>query len=299
MLWLAIIISAHALYAIVYTADKFVVEKSITHPTVYAFLINIMGMGAIILWPFDLKMLSGAEIIFALMAGVTFALGTAFLFHALHISSASRVPPLVGSTTAIFTLIIGYFFFNVQLTAGILAALILLIVGIFLIAVSHNHSNSHNKLPIYILLTSILFALSTLSFEQIFATNSFIPGFIFTRIFGGLTALAFLMNDNVRRDIKIELKRVRSKLQKIAPFIKLLGAVANTLNAYAISLVGATIVNALVGLQYIFLIPVSYFINKKMPKIYKEEFKDKHQLFILSLSVICTAVGLVLLALNT
>lgn len=265
---LLIVVVAHFLYAIVALSDKFVVDKSFKHPIAYAFFINALGGLAVLLLLLNPSLLWRDEWFYAAVSGLTFLFGTVSFFHALQSGSVSRIPPLVGGATALFTALVGYLFFGDILVSGHVPALLLLILGIFFIAAGqpHTHKSRYgHALPSYVLIAGLMFALSALTFEKLTASADFIPAFAYSRGVAALGAFSFLPIPTLRENIAQERKRKRKGAQLYAPLMKAFGAVANVLVAFAISILGAVTVNALIGLQYLFILPLALVFSKKFP----------------------------------
>ncbi|HBF67578.1 MAG TPA: hypothetical protein DDW36_04105 [Candidatus Magasanikbacteria bacterium] len=297
MLGLIIVISSHFLWAVVALSDKFVVEKSIRNPVAYGVLVNLFGVFALLLLPFQFEPLSGLEWIYAALSGATFTAGTIAFFSALDRGDVARVPPLVGGSTALFTALIAFLFFAKSYAPTQWFAILLLIAGIFFITAGHPRTKKsvHHITPAYIIVAALCFSFSSLFIDQLFTSAAFIPGFAFTRFFSALAALMLFLHPGLRRQIRKEIHRKRTKTERRAPFMKLLGAMANTLNALGISLIGAVTVNALAGLQYLIITPFSYALAKKLPTVYAPSTSIRARVYG-GLGVLTIVAGLGLLS---
>jgi uncharacterized membrane protein len=302
MFGLVIVIIVHFLYSIVALADKFVIEKSIRSPIAYGFFVSLLGAVAFFILPFNFGILHGIEWLYALISGITFTFATVTYFHTLDIGKISRMAPLIGGSVAILTALVGLIFFDKGYSANHIMGIVLLIIGIFFITAVYPHgrkTKKHAHTPQYIIVTALLFAISALSFEELFKTADFIQGFAYTRLVSGVVALLFLLYTPARKAILKEIHRKRTtKKQKFAPFFKVIGAAANILYAYSISLVGAILVNALAGLQYLLIFPLSFIAAKKIPGVYTA-VKGTRALVYMTIGIATIVVGIGIIAITS
>ena len=128
------------------------------------------------------------------------------------------------------------------------------------------------------LLASFLFALTFVLSKIVYTFLPFLPGFIWIRMGEFLGALSLLFFPEVRNNI---FKRQTILKQKIAlPFIfsKTTGALSAILQNRAIFLapiILLPVINALAGIQYVFLIILATVFFFKFPKIFKEQVSKK------------------------
>jgi hypothetical protein len=136
--------------------------------------------------------------------------------------------------------------------------------------------------------------------KYVYLQQPFWSGFIWTRVGGVLLSLSFLFFREFREKlfkIKVDIPRKSARL-----FLsnQALGAGASILQNFSILLapiIYIPIINALQGVQYIFLLIFTLFISWKFPHILKEEI-SKRTLFQKFFAILFIIIGLVLLALR-
>jgi hypothetical protein len=147
-------------------------------------------------------------------------------------------------------------------------------------------------------LSAFLLALSFVLAKYVYMAQPFWSGYILIRIGGFLMALTFLFTKEVRS----ELFKVKVSLPKKTAAIFLsnqaAGAGANILQNWGVFLAPLTyvaIINALQGLQYLFLLLFTLLLSLKFPQILKEEISKKI-IFQKIIAILLIGGGLTLLA---
>ena len=107
-MWLFIAIFSYFLNAGVYVADKFLLSKKIHSSIVYAFYVGIWSVGNFILLFFDPWVPKFPILLLDLSAGFLFLFTLIFWYKALHQSEATRVVPIVGALTPVFSFIFSF-----------------------------------------------------------------------------------------------------------------------------------------------------------------------------------------------
>lgn len=292
MLWLPITIFAYLLNAVAVTVDKFLLSKKIPNPAVYAFFISFLNLFVLILIPFGFTFGSSAQIFVALVAGAIFAFALLYMFKALAGNEASRVIPFLGGLQPIFIFVLALIFLNEILTVSALVAFFFIVLGTITISWQSGKANKQSYL--FALIATFLFAISYTINKYVFIDQGFISGFIWTRIGAFLGALTLLISAVNRKDISKTFKNPKQSQGsgKLFLFGQACGALSFILVNYAISVSeSVAIVNALQGVQYVFLLILLGLLSRKFPKLLKEKFTPK----ILIQKIIAT--GLIILGL--
>jgi drug/metabolite transporter (DMT)-like permease len=128
---------AYFLNAGVYIADKFLLSNKIHSSVVYAFYVGIWSIFNVFLLFFDPWMPNLRELGIDLLAGLLFLATLIFWYKALHQSEATRVVPIVGALTPIFSFIFSYIFLEEVLAEREILAFLILVIGGLLISVKH------------------------------------------------------------------------------------------------------------------------------------------------------------------
>lgn len=302
MLWLIVTISAYLILAIVSLVDKYLLVGPIPNPKVYTFYIGTLGILVLILTPFvGFYIPEFSQIILSLLAGAFFIYGIFWLNSALRLFEASRVIPAIGGILPIFTFLLIYIFSKgtkIFKTWEFLA-FILLVLGSILITYEKAKKISLKSFKISVV-AAFFFALSFVLAKYVYLVQPFWSGYLWIRIGGFLMAISFLFTKEVRN----ELFKLKINLPKKTAAIFLLnqavGASANILQNWAIALaplIGVAIINALQGVQYLFLLIFAFLLSLKFPQILKEEI-SRQILLQKIIAILLIAGGLALLAIK-
>ncbi len=301
MYWILIVIIAHLFYAGVFILDRYLLKKEFSHPLYYAFWSGLLGVVVFILAPFGLKLASFDQILFGLAAGVVWMVAVIAFYTALYKGETSRVVPTVGSFIPIFTLVFSFFFLGERLSAQELIAFCLLVSGgvllSFLVVKSDIFSNGHqwglSKAFIPALSASLIFAIYFVMTKAVFLQQNYVSGLIWIRSGTTLGALLLLAIPMVRKNVFKAAKKVEKKVLGIFISTKALGVIGGLLLYWAIFLGSVTLVNALKGTQYLFIMILAFIFFRNLPSL-KEGF-TKHNLVQKIIAITLIAIGLIIL----
>ena len=312
MSWLLIAAIAYFIYAIVFIGDRVLVTKAFKEPVAYAFYTGLLHGAAILIIPLllvlsplvsfvnidSLKQLLPAginELITSLFTGILFFIAVYFFYRALFHFDASRVVPLVGSLVPLVSLIIASLALAQYLDFAELIAFILLLLGGVLISIKTKLLSSLNVFAAGFL-AALFFGIFYALTDYIYLTQSFWPGFIWARIGTALAALCVLALPSIRRMVFKSSEKVKEKVRVGTAVIGIhaLGGIAFVMIHYAISLSHVSLINALQGVQYIFLLFLIFVFSKKYPKLLEEDFT---KITFIQKSIAIAAIGLGLLIL--
>ncbi len=301
MLWLIIIIVAYFLFAIVALGDKYLLAGA-PNPKSYSFYVGILGGLVLILIPFvGFSVPAFYQILFCFLAGAMFIFAILGMYEGLEKFEASRIIPAVGGILPLFTFFLVYFFSGRKeiLGAWELLAFLLLLLGSVLVTIELGKRISFASLKISAV-TAFLFALFFVLTKYVYMMLPFWNGFIWIRIGAFLVALFFIFFKEVRREIFARKFTFNKKTGIFFVLNQGIGTGAFILQNWAIALTGLvylSVINALQGVQYVFLFIFTIFLSLKFPKILKEEISKK-VIFQKILAIILIGAGLVILALR-
>lgn len=288
MTWLVIAITAYFFMAIVNLADKFMVDKVIPHPKTYAFLVGVGGLIVVLAAPWGLSWPGFYLWITNILVGSAFTIALLLLYSSLKFGEASRVFTMIGGLVPIFTIIFSIIFLGENFSSYQWLAIYFLILGTILIVwlpVTHTiwdntkvklglTKEANKKKSVYLaVFTAIMFALFWVGSKYVFNTQDFLSGFIWIRIGSFVAAVALLISKKNRKDISRDLKKSSNKGENKFIFFGTQGlaAVGSIMQNYAVSLASVSIVTALQGLQYAFLLAMSGLLSIFFPKLLKEK----------------------------
>jgi len=297
MSWLIIAIIAYLLNAASLLTDKFLLTKAIKNPSVYAIFICLMGLVTAVLLPFGWQQPSGLVLFIELISGALFAVALALMFGALKHGEASRIVPVVGGLQPLIVLPLAVLFLGELMTGRSLAAFVLILLGSVIITYGRGRANS--RAYFLALASAAFFAVSLVLAKFAFNTQgSFITPFVMTRIGAGLAAVVLLFVGSNFKDLMKELKQPKPQKSGLFIFGQVSGALSSVLVnvAIAISVNATALINALQGLQYVFLLAAVVISTKFFPRILKEDMSAK----ILAQKILATIliiIGLAVLSL--
>ena len=323
MVWLIVIISAYFLFGIATLGDKYLLKKSIPNPKIYAFYVGLLSLWALLLIPLGFVVPSLGQVAFSLFTGALFVLTLVVFYTILQRFEASRVVPAIGGFLPLFTFILSYIFSQGKevLSLSSLGALGLLIAGSVLISWEKEKAITFKSLQ-GSALVGLLFALSFLATKIVYLSQPFLSGFILIRMGGVLIALCFLFSKSLRQEIFggieqyyqqikaffSEKKKISSdnsktnedshKTVKLFLLFQLIGGAAAFLQQWAIFLAPLAylaVINAIQGVQNVFLFVFVIFLSLKHPHILKEQIFSK-TFFQKIIAIILICLGLALLA---
>jgi len=294
MLWLIVIILAYFLFAIVSLGDKYLLTGP-PNPKVYSFYVGVLSVFVLVLIPFVNFSIPGLlEIAFCLLAGIMFILAIFSTFQGLKEFEASRIIPAIGGLVPIFTFIFIYAFSGGKelLELKEIIAFILLVTGSILITRKNKLISQSLKISaVAALCFSLMFVLS----KYVYLMLPFWNGFMWIRIGVAFSALFLLFLKEVRQDIFVKRSSFNKKTGVIFIANQAVGAGAFILQNWSIALaplVFLPIINALQGVQYLFLFVFTLFFFKTL----REDISKKIVMQKIW-AIIIIIIGLVIIAL--
>ncbi|MFH1866629.1 MAG: DMT family transporter [Patescibacteria group bacterium] len=269
MVWLIWTAVAYGMNAVAVLIDKSLFfTRTIRQPAAYVVTICTLGLLVFVLAPWGFVVPDSWSLILSALAGLFFTVALWLLFISLQQGEASRVTSFIGAWSPIFVLIVSYFLIGEKLSLLQFSAFVLLVVGGFLIV---NGKGGLTRNTLVTALSSALgFALFYTLSKQVFTEIGFIPGLIWIRVTSFLVALLLLLIPTTWPALKASFKvKVQAKLAFFTGQAAAAGSAI--LVNYAISLGSVTLVNALQGLQYVFLLILVALLSFKRPVLLKEE----------------------------
>ncbi len=328
-MWLTLAVLGYFFLAFSAFLDKYILGGGLPSPKIYCFFAGIVSVLALVIIPvgillslgpfpflskifpdaFEMFFVPDFKMLFlSFFAGISFLSGLFIYYKGVYKFEVSRIAPAVGAGVPIFTLLLVWFFtffpFAAEFQRRVLTLREYLALG-FLVAGSVILSIHREKLATFqsikiSAIASFLFSLSFLLTKLVYTFLPFWTGFIWIRVGVFLGALCLLSFSEVRKGIK---KPTEGFAKRIAlPFLlaKTAGALGGVLQNGAIflaPLVFLPLINALSGIQYVFLIILATLLFFKFPEILKEEI-SKRVLAQKTIAVWFIVAGLFLLSLS-
>lgn len=290
MSWLLITVIAYFLNAVSLLVDKFLLVKKIENPVVYTFYVSVLSGLVIFLWPFGFVWPSASNIWLAGLSGVSFMGAMFYMFKALNRGEASRIGPLIGGLSPIFVMLFSFWWLGNHWVRSELIGVAFLIVGSLVLSVNHSQGLKFHIAPVIV--AAMLFAFSFVLAKDVYTQVNFITGLILMRFFTAIGGLFLLLpRGNFAAIMRNKLLSVPAT-SGIFIFGQSAGALSAILVNYAISLANVTVINALQGLQYVFLLVLALILYRLFPHLKAEELRGRALLFKI-VAIIFISIGLV------
>lgn len=300
MIWLIVIVSAYFIFALTTLIDRYLLLGP-PNPKSYSFYVGTLGIFTVLLIPFvGFSVPSLSQLFLALLTGAIYIFALLALFTCLEKYEASRAVPAIGGLLPLFVFGLVYFLPQSKeiLTQKELTAFILLILGSVVITFRKSKSITFNSF-IFSAITAILFAIAFVLTKFVYLAQPFWSGFIWMRIGGFIVAITFIFTKEVKEETIQKKFTFQKKTGIIFLMNQLMGAGGLILQNWAIALAGIfylPFINALQGIQYLFLLIFSFLFSSKFPYILKEEI-SREILFQKIIAILLIGAGLALLAL--
>ena len=300
MLWLIVAIAAYLILAVVFLVDKYLLVGPIPNPKVYSFYIGVLGVAVLLLVPFiDFYILEPFQLLLAFISGASFIWGIFWFFKGLKQFQSSRIVPAVGGISPIFTFLLVYLFSGGKETLQIWGTLafLLLVFGSVLITYEKAKGISLKSLRISTI-AAFFFAVSFVFAKYVYLENPFLLGLVWIKLGGVLMALIFLFNRRLKRELFKRKKGLQKKTAAIFLSSQAAGAGAGILQNWAIALAPLAyiaFVNALQGVQYVFLVILAVLLSLKFPQLLKEQI-SREVILQKIVAILLIGAGLALLA---
>ncbi|MCD4705268.1 DMT family transporter [bacterium] len=285
MSFILIAILAYFILSIVNIADKFLLGNVIPNSKAYTFLVGVLGLVVLVIAPWFLVW-PGINLFFLnLIIGLLFPVALLFLYKSLKEGDTSKIITLVGGAIPIFTIFFSVVLFQERFTGQQWLGIGLLLIGTIIISWIPNKKNLWHKFAIWFgltkddpfqgiftaLLSALFFTIFFIGSKFLYNEQPFLSGFIWIRFGSFLAVLFLLINKKERQEILQSIKKLFKHQGKVLFFANQgLAAGGALLQNYAIALGSVVIVNALQGVQYVFLLILGVIITILKPQAVKE-----------------------------
>lgn len=281
MMWLFLAIGAYLLFAVVAMGDKALLAGPLKTPETYAASVGLLGILLLLGVPFlGFPIPHGAWWI-ALIAGASFIVALIPYFRGVRDFEVSRIVPATGGLVPIVTFLLLLFMLpearSVDLLTGI--AFAILVFGSVLISKERGITFSGAVLS-RAFLASLFFGGSFALLKVAYSLTSFWGGLLWYQL-GSIMcgAVIWIFSSTVRSDIKSFFQKKKDAIQTSrAPLlffgVQALSAGASLLQSAAIYIAPpkySAFVNALQGVQYVFIVALGYLFSKYFAGAFREK----------------------------
>lgn len=270
-LWVLLAILAQALSAFAAFIDKYVLvrKKGVRHPVAYAFYTATLSGAIVILIPFGVIHLPSVPVLFfSLCAAILYITSLIFLYRALRLLSVTDVIPITGAASAITTGILASFWLVHDITPSLIPAFLLLTIGTFMI---------------YCFCFPFGFLFMTIAAGVLGGASTFMLKFIFgyTDFYNALfwplimnVVVASVMIAPIRwLSIRETFHDSSAGSKSLVILSKTISGIAAVCIFGAIALGSVTIVNALAGLELVFILIFASVFAHHIPHVFQAEMR--------------------------
>lgn len=294
--WILVIILSYLFFSIASLGDKLVLGKVIDAKT-YTFYVGVLGLFAVLLIPFaQFSFPEPIIFVWIALASITNFTGLYLLFSAIKKFEVSRVLPVAGALQPILILIFTALFFGGQTIGRVnMLAFAILLLGSIIISIEKKLNLTKSFLKITGS-AAIFISLGFIFSKLVFLDTDFVSGLVFLGIGGCLCVLVFLFEKSFRQKV-FSGQGADVKKSALVLSTQASGALAGILQNFAISIApvsGLAVMNALRGVQYVFLFALVVLISHWKPNLLKESFSRKAIIQKL-VAMMLIIVGLVIL----
>lgn len=278
MTWLLLAAGGQFFNAIVAILDKYIVtdEKALPRPFVYAFysclftgfwgvvyLVGLIpGLADIGVPQFENVQSPTIQVVgMSFLAAYTFFMALVSMYNSLKHGDASDVMPVIGAISALSTFGMSYLFLDTILSSNFIWGIALLIAGTMLVS----QMRFHKDVIVHSIHSGIFFALHYISMKGLFQETSFDDGFFWSRVGFVLFALSLLLVPAYYEKITQVTKKATRKSGQLILVAKVLAGVAAFMLLKATDLGDVTVVQAIDGLKYVFIILISILLGRFIP----------------------------------
>lgn len=305
MSWILLATIGQLINAIVAFLDKYIVsdEKVLPKPFVYAFYSCLLtGFWIVIYYVpglhlFGIPTLDNVHkpsiqvIGMSFLAAYTFFMALVSMYEALRKAEAVNVMPVIGAISAISTLGMSYLFLDITLSNNFIWGVMVLALGTLLVAQSIPKWN----IILNLVHSGVFFGLHYITMKGLFMETNFDDGLFWSRIGLVLFALSLLMVPAYYERITEQTKRASGKAGFLVLVTKVLAGIAAFLLLKATDMGDVTVVQALDGLKFVFILLITILFGAFLPDtITKHEIRPK-EIFRKVLYVAVIAVGFFIL----
>lgn len=277
---LLLVVVAQLINAIVSLVDKYIVTspRALPHPFTYAFYVSVLSAGSILVFLFswvtipvnglnvpsfaNVEMPGPFVIALSLAAGYTFFQALISLFTALRESHPADVVPVVGAISAAATFVLSWLFLGGLVHKQTITGFLLLVLGTLLIS----HYRFNMRTVMLVAHAGILYALHFVVMKSLFNVTSFDNAFFWSRLAIAAVALMTLMVPHYFEKVTQGTKSAHRRGGALLMGNKVLAGLASILVLKAIEYGDVALVQALGGLQYVFLLILGFMFGDALTK---------------------------------
>lgn len=308
MSWILLATLGQFLNAVVAILDKYIVsdENALPRPFVYAFYSCLLTGGWVLIYVagvvpglHELGLPSYKELVaptltvvaLSFLAAYTFFMALVSMFDALKHADASNVMPIIGTVSALSTFGMSYLFLDTSLPGNFIWGITILAAGTLLVA----QTLPKVDVILHVAHSGLFFGLHAITMKGLFLETSFDDGFFWSRISFVIFALSLLLVPEYYKKITAQTKDTTKKTGFIVLITKILAGVAAFLLLKATDMGEVSVVQALDGLKFVFILIISIAFAQWLPDSATDRDTRPATFFRKLLFVIVIMVGFMML----
>jgi len=308
MSWILLATIGQFLNAVVAILDKYIVsdENALPRPFVYAFYSCLLTGGWALIYIVgvvpglhELGLPSYKELVtptlnvvaLSFLAGYTFFMALVSMFDALKHADASNVMPIIGTVSALSAFGMSYLFLDASLPANFIWGITILAAGTLLVA----QTLPKMDVILHVAHSGLFFGLHAITMKGLFLETSFDDGFFWSRLGFVCFALSLLLVPEYYKKITAQTKDTSKKTGFIVLATKVLAGVAAFLLLKATDMGEVSVVQALDGLKFVFILIISIVLAQWLPDSATDRDTRPGTFFRKLLFVIVIMVGFIML----
>lgn len=261
MLWLYLALTAYFINACVFIIDKYLLANTIPKYYAYAFGVSILSLSSFILIPFGVSWHGSIYFLITIASGISFFVGLLFFYRSIKESDISIAATQVGTMSAVFTYILSILILRDTFHTLNFFAFLFLIAGIFMLG------RIKKTFFLSAFFAGLLFGFYYVLLKLSFNLSDFVNGLFWTRIGFVGSAFASLFFSGAREEIKSAYKNAPNRSKSIFVINKFLAGVGFIILYFAIQLGNVSLVNALLGIQFVFTFILALILGRKFSSI--------------------------------
>ncbi len=221
------------------------------------------------------------------LAAYTFFMALVSMYDALRKTEAVNVMPVIGAVSALATFGMSYLFLDITLTNNFMWGVIILAIGTFLVA----QTIPKRSTILNLVHSGVFFALHFIAMKGLFLETNFDDGLFWSRVGFVIFALSLLLVPVYYDKIKEQTESSSSRTGLIIILAKVLAGVAAFLLLKATHLGDVTVVQALDGLKFVFILIISVVFSSFLPNSVSKIEIRPNKIFRRVLYVVVIAFG--------
>jgi len=213
------------------------------------------------------------------------------MFDALKHADASNVMPIIGTVSALSAFGMSYLFLDTSLPSNFIWSITILAAGTLLVA----QTLPKVDIILHVAHSGLFFGLHAITMKGLFLETSFDDGFFWSRLGFVFFALSLLLVPEYYKKITAQTKDTSKKTGFIVLATKVLAGVAAFMLLKATDMGEVSVVQALDGLKFVFILIISIVFAQWLPDSATDRDTRPETFFRKLLFVIVIMVGFIML----